>query len=140
MNLIESQVCTLGQAQELKLLGVKQDSIFVHRHQKIEFGEPIHTILESGNWSGNLYSAWTSGELGVMLPKRLYIGHKGESWDLEWLASQNLLRYVDHDSDYKQLVEFRVDNEAVARADLLIYLLKNKLVSIDEVNKRLFDG
>jgi hypothetical protein len=88
------------------------------------------------------YSAFTSGELGVMLPGTFF--QNGESY---WL---DVSKGVDGDwcfyytSYFKEPFRFPnttkekyFQNEAVARADLLIYLLKEKLITVEEVNARL---
>lgn len=83
---LEDQVITLGQAQRLKELGVKQDSLFYHIMNKvIEIGyegikmrehlnQPKKTGIPVDGGVIQYYSAFTVAELGVMLPEWIYKG------------------------------------------------------------------
>jgi hypothetical protein len=101
---LKNLVCSLKQGKKLKELGVIQSSEFAYYHEKyLRYDEGPHTDPEK------TCCAWTSGELGVMIPKEILYAP----------------------------CSFTNVNEAIARADLLIYLLENKLISVEEVNKKL---
>ena len=119
----EDLYCTIGQANKIKSLGVKQQAIYMTQDSTAVF---------------------TSVELGTMLPPT--IQPDNELYYLEeW-------RYT-HDGEERHAIAYKgwVDRkrtpyndkccfgktEAQARASLLIYLLENRVLSIDIINDRL---
>lgn len=84
MNLSE-QCVSLELAQRLKELGVKQESLFYWADDDIVISQDIDLLLENGDVRNNsytcnhltdnktdeIYSAFTSAELGEMLPREI---------------------------------------------------------------------
>ena len=152
---LENQVCSLDLSKRLKELGVKQKSLF--------WWEPSSNRKDA-NWKlklcefdcGCLYddhcdadpegyiyerencvSAFTVGELGEMLPVRLY---KLEDSDKRyehgaWLGCDKdedggwIIGYGENCQNYLE-IDASIDTEADARAKMLIYLLENKLITL----------
>jgi hypothetical protein len=125
MKLVD-QVCSLELAERLKNLGIKQESLFYWlMHDGI--GEPecsgnIHIgDADEKDYFIELASAFTVAELGEMLPGGICqtdkINKKRDS-DLK-----SYCIYLAGDSFHA-----KDDNEANARAKMLIYLIENGLV------------
>lgn len=105
----------------MKALGVSGDNVF------------WWTPWDNGAWSvevkkifNDSIPTWTSGELGEMLKDCGYVlpcfvPNRGWEWSF-WRKD------ISH-TDYS-------NTEADARAQMLIYLIKQKLVSIEEINRR----
>jgi len=116
---IELQVCSLDLAKRLKELGVRQESLFwwdtrtdglVMRGDLQETEDVIHS---------DFACAFTVAELGEMLPQEV---------KSRWFSSMKTphgwsAAYGLHDSSHDN------NTEADARANLLIYLLENKLLA-----------
>lgn len=132
---LEKQVCSLKSAKTLKELNVKQNSIFWWdegdgREDIIEF------IPEMSKYSTKeLISAFTSSELGELLPHHIrYNGSpyqikiwSGENlnerfWTIGWDSFGNKLKIND------KYVILSDNNESEAKARMLIFLLKNGLM------------
>ena len=133
----EDQVCSLELAKRLKELGVKQESLYCYVLSEymildgnISKNNIILTYKEATK-SPNSWSAFTTAELGEMLPAIIEI--KSESkyactdedsyTDLSICKKNDLLWEVSH------FPYFVVDDkkEADARAKMLIHLLKNDI-------------
>lgn len=148
---IEDNVCTLAQAIKLKELGVKQDSLFYHfpnpnadeiikEHKLspyyIELGDNcmnqdslVRKFVLDGFYN-KTYSAFTVGELGELMQEYVLTQYNTHGGYWEW----KLLKY---DSDLPMGFEVKAENdefntEAEARADMLIYLLENKIIKLGE--------
>lgn len=131
---IENQVATLDQSIRLEQLGVKQEGYFV-------IGGNKKTIVES--WCLDLdedrfYSCFTVAELGKLL------GEYVECVNLVpaglWRAAHEHATIDKRERNYgtgTTLYETSHDNEASARAALLIYLLESNLITVQEINDRL---
>lgn len=150
---LEQQVISLELAKSLKELGVKQESLFYY----IAFENPLNTILSEFEvpddlwwfkYSGDKYfgnedyriSAFTVGELGGMLPCGID-GRDGEGYTL--LSGKNYgesegdimidgwgFWYEDkHNNIHDSFVTAEI-SEANARAKMLTYLLRNKLIKL----------
>lgn len=127
---LEDQVVSLELAKKLKELGVKQESLWYWYHPAIEpedsdlvlnsrgrvlngdFAE-VQTRL-SGYEIKEKYSAFTVTELGEILPPRC------TTYRLEFGS------FICRESNY----EIQADTEANARAEMLVYLLENKLIEL----------
>lgn len=115
---LEKQVCSLELAKRLKELGVKQESLWFWRFLK--GSNPEWDLAYSGNVRAveKTYSAFTVAELGEMLPEdcktRRPVDEKGK-WLVDSLGTDRF---------------FRADTEADARAAMLIYLLEQKLITL----------
>lgn len=115
---LEQQVTSLELSKRLKELGVKQDSLWYWG--KRTFANGVGVIdKEKANSSAwiKICSAFTVVELGEMLKYSL------QSY------------YEDHDGDYHisifgKTIMFIDGKEADARAKMLIYLIKNKLMEV----------
>lgn len=128
---IEKQTTSFELSKELFELGVKQDSMFWWSIDKSLDMQPVDEnknwiptciqYVENGEVDGNnVYSAFTVAELGEMLKEGLY-----KSWRQTtglWACSYVLLSNND-----KEILEYG-KTEADARAKMLIYLIKRKLI------------
>jgi len=124
---LEQQVVSLELAKELKELGYPQESLFYWY-----LTNPSSTkewILTRGRFPSSEYfcSAFIVSELGEMLPahdgEAYYITQKG-LFGNSWFCTRCRL------TDMKDLHQEEAKTEADARAKMLIYLLKNKLITI----------
>ena len=111
---IEEQVCNLELARELKELGVKQESYF----NWVDNGEKWLVTQRQSFQSG--FSAFTVAELGAMLPSGI---------TSEKTYGDEEKYFVSYESEAMNFVE---KTEADARAKMLIYLIKNQLLSAKE--------
>jgi hypothetical protein len=141
---LEKQVCNQILAKKLKELGVKQESLFYwdsHATEKIQKG---YGITSDGE-----FSAFTSSELGEMLPNSVgkysissYSmtreeqkkgGHLG--WiDGEPVKGRGYCVYLSGGLLYGRDRSYVADTEADARAKMLIYLIENNLVNLEDIN------
>jgi hypothetical protein len=143
---INQQVCTLEQAKKLALLGVNQlNSIFYFFREDCEAADdfrivyaPEGLILKAAIKSEK-YSAFNVMELGHMILECELVGESYYSSHLGcWLWQM-----LDHDEDGD--FPFKVvhtgggefETEAEARADMLIFCLESKLISVPGVNEQL---
>ncbi len=130
---LEDQVCSLEIAQKLKKLGVKQGSCFVWK----DFGKWELEYNQSCNESQMMIidcSAFTVAELGELLPDCVH-WEQGVYFRTDCrcnASSKIMIAYFDTNNtqlrcmmDTDLLFE---ENEAEARAKMLIYLLENKLL------------
>jgi len=123
MNL-ENQVCSLEYAKRLRELGVKQKSYF--RWEERDTGEIEIYHSKPVSIAHNYYSAFTVAELGDILPDwcqtKTYIhpqlGRQYEIGTLTWINK----------SEYEWDCICGDDNEANARAKILIFLLENGII------------
>jgi hypothetical protein len=143
---IEKQVCDIEQSKKLKDFGIEQDGHYCYLENsasKIDFGDvnymferhiqdyehSVHPDGFDGSFKEQSWIAYTGTELGAMIGN--YSSLKIDLWqglkDI-WLARVG----------FKELV-FSVPNEARARAELLIYLLQNEILSAETCNKRLVE-
>lgn len=139
---LENQVCSLEQAKRLNELGIIQESLFyycqdippnnpsLHYYGYAQENIPIDLLFgkQSELSTSNLffeYSTFTVAELGVMIPDSYYLPvNKGNNgW---WISNIRT-------EDESKLASI----EAEARAEMLIYLLENSLITAEEVNQRL---
>lgn len=125
---LENQVSSLIPSQRLKELGVKQESLYYYDEvwsQKHGSGYNIfdkETISEEGELPVGAISAFTVAELGEMLPWDIVIARND---DKEWLVTFQADGLPESKS-----ATFISNNEADARAKMLIYLIENKLITI----------
>ena len=134
---IQDQVCTLEQAKKLKELGVEQKVLWqwkVNNVQSVVISTPMAFWIDTYVPSvGNVfYAAFTVAELGVMLPIS-FISFKVTAGK-EFSCAKLKDNYPEIDFSFTS--KFGT-NEAEARAEMLIYLLENKLIKAEEVNQRL---
>lgn len=151
---LQDQICTLEQAKKLRELGVDFYGLFVHYTNKV-LTEDRGVILKekTASWAAigeiknggviNYYPAFTSSELGIMLPETNgvmafsthYNDHFGQ-WECEL---RDLVKWEGGESMPPLAHEEEADTEAEARAAMLIHVLENKLATVEEINNRLND-
>lgn len=161
MKSFQKQVSSLEPSKRLKELGVKQESLFWHCEEVIEFevnDEGGH--YTSGDWNpvicSNpkersdfrvLYSAFTVAELGEMLPYAIEIDHEAEGDPgkphlfMVKTDDKGTPKYkYYYSSAYKEYPEYTheeefgwYESEANARAKMLIYLIENKFIKVTDL-------
>lgn len=132
---VEKQCCNLQQAKRLNDLGVCQGySIFFYNASDDKSVAKL--IMNShpkdgydADMSNTCYSAFTDSELGVMLPLGYYTSTRDFNHN-DWMG-------YDHDGDYI-IGPFKTEVEC--RAEMLIQLIENKLITVQEINTRLMAG
>lgn len=136
----EQQVCTLEQAKRLKELGIAQESEYYFRGQNIWHfrevtdwpnQEQLSDLIQSGDESHHIFSAYTVAELGEMLPPG-YDSMRISGYNPDqffWLA---------YDLDGKEFpANGSWKTEAQARAAMLIRLLESGKENAEKINDRL---
>jgi hypothetical protein len=142
---LENQVCSLELSKRLKELGVKQESVFYWADGSVVISIDMDLLLTNNKVRSfsainndypdediyNLYSAFTVAELGEMLPPYVKLNQ------CEFYYTQIPSQHLD-----KWIIFYRAafnswtgqdqedENEANARAKMLIYLLENKLMEL----------
>jgi len=152
---IEDQVASLELSRKLEELGVKHESFFYWMEGKAEYQRDKKAVYfvsskdyqylqdmymqeavadYSKSWDF-ICSAFTSAELGVILPKHFYdndkryaiqYGWDGKNWRIkleEWLP----------DGARKEIELFTDIKEADARAKMLIHLIENNLLKLNDL-------
>lgn len=123
---LEKQVVSLELAKKLSELGVKQESQF-YWYEGYN-GWLLHYVSYKQKlfieYNSPYYSAFTSAELGEMLPSEVEgCKIKTQKNDEEYLV------YIDYLS---AVIIFFSHNEADARAKMLIYLIENNLMPMEK--------
>jgi hypothetical protein len=154
---IKDQCCSLELAKKLKNLGVRQESYFYWCLSKKEGngGLPVFYQLADINrlekscfWPEDKISAFTSSELGDMLPCTINV-MDGADFKIfqyiEWkITEKYLINYYSLFPEISNeipsanikvkyhLMENHIfeSNEANARAKMLIFLIENKLIEV----------
>ena len=128
---LEDQVCSLEYAIKLKELGVKQESLFYHIGYKGcvsgKIYEKLYIVFKDEEYIQPKYqiSAFTVAELGVMLPSRI------NGSRLMCMLESDLINGRFYSVGYENLeYYFMGTNEANARAEMLIYLIENKMIEV----------
>ncbi len=149
-NLIDN-VCSYESAKQLKELGVPQESMFYwieDTEPKLVYLRPDGKFVDSDNsqqfndngW--NKISAFTSGELGMLLPieikhKRTWLGFIGfdryeNGWTVYYANGNEEVIDFAIFFESKELIDNTLsitdEKEAEARAKMLIFIRKNKIV------------
>lgn len=148
---LSDQVCTLEQAKKLMALGIDADAInaqFVwHNLNLPEFTLALQ--IDAEEWAnkpkrganiGEVFSAFTVAELGVMLPNTindraaiiLFQNNLPKESEGRFVAM-----IVMNSWEQRPLRREYGRTEAEARAALLIHLLESGKVTAEEVNSRL---
>lgn len=153
---LENQVCSLELSKRLKELGVRQESAFywstntvpslkddVHLREKKVCNHRDGKVADGGVI--RYFSAFTVAELGEMLPNRVKgFGLLIDKYDPTQINEKVQrpfmwgVAYVEWGYDGPEN-RFEIDDEeseANARAKMLIYLLQNKIISVEDVNRR----
>lgn len=119
---LENQVCTIEQAKKLYKYGIIGSTYKWVKFEWEEDGE--YKLMDIWTIDSENYPAFTVAELGLLIDwnhciiATPYKHHK--SWQI-------CFNKDDFESEY----------EAVARCEALLFMLKKKLVSVEEVNKKL---
>lgn len=145
---ISQQVISYELARKLQDLGVTVDTNFRYVNQSlcIELPcSPYYNEVSSGQMISSfpedeIVMAYTSSELGEMLPTWFNgdyhlttFRHSLGQWQLCY-ENERLSPRI-----YKGLVA-TADTEAEARAQMLIWLLEDKLIAIEKINKEVANG
>lgn len=121
---LEDQVCSLELAKHLKELGVRRGSYFVWHDSELAGSQVLIRKSESiyAQKYADFVAAYTVSELGEMLPEKVTVEYKEQYIDFDRFNGW-WLYYLDEPDD-KTFSE----NEADARAKLLIYLIEKGLI------------
>jgi hypothetical protein len=134
---IESQCCTKDQAQTLYELGVFGETLFYHT----SWGILPKSSVDFKN--GHVLNALLAGELGQILSA---VRYKAYGFPLIFTSSYNDDGSADMFGVWscgcRNPVDFsnpdvKSETEAQARAELLIFLLRNKIVTAEHCNNAL---
>lgn len=131
---LESQVASLGLSKKLRDLGVVQESAFYWDAEG-----KLRSIDRGLKWH-SVGAAFTVAELGKMLPGTIEVGlvsgqarrclvigkTLGDQWRIDY-----------RNEKLGPPIVATADTESDARAKMLIYLIENKMVTVDEVNERM---
>lgn len=129
---LEDQCCSLELAKQLKMLGVRQESVFVYQFTNVgQNTKPIY--FELRDWAGRneilgFVAAFTVAELGEMLPN-IVVSDFSKEWyrpfsrkhPVGWCCSLM-------EGNHQYLEHFTADTEADARAKMLIHLIETGVV------------
>lgn len=132
---LENQVSNKELSVRLKELGVKGKTLHAWYHQPLN-GKRTEWRLVHGS-SQRIYdaedwvNAFTCSELGVMIASTDKYTYLNEIF----VSALGRVHWVVRKTYRVEKKEF--DNEADARAYLLIQMIENKIVTVDEINKRL---
>lgn len=136
---LEQQVVSLDLARKLKELGVKQESTFWYEQTKIagrnEWKKEWKLSFNNNTKpysQDHIVSAFTVGELGEMLPIQISTERGLHEIRSELLSIQKgtFSKGVEWQVMYYDVQFYNDPGEADARAKMLVYLLKNKLITI----------
>ncbi len=114
---LEKQVTSLKLSKKLKELGVKQESLWCWINMYPSGGDTddFYTLELGHRENSKSYSAFTVAELGEKLKK----------YDIDyWYSYPDFRLKLSKEVD----TQGRDENEANARAEMLIYLIENKLI------------
>lgn len=124
---LSTHVCSLEWARKLKEVGVPQKSLFYWSgYLDVSNNEDKDMIVTFSNeqLSKDKVSAFLSSELGEMLPENCLSGRvTKKGFNCYWVGRIAL-------GEIKHYNSFQSENEANARASMLVYLIENKLLPI----------
>jgi hypothetical protein len=134
---LEQQVVSLELSKELKKLGVKQESLFYwfeYKNKELrlfyQLGPTESQIRDLPGKCIGCYSAFTTSELGEMLPA--YIDYKKGPEDCFQLRISKWKKgySVEYERQDYRILDNNQKGETLADtlAKMLIYLIKNKLM------------
>lgn len=122
---LEDQVCSLELAKKLKELGVESPSFFAY------FKLPSYEKeWEVNKQLGNIgLPAYTVAELGEMLPDNLCMCGEHPNLFIAKGTQESNKWTIGYSTMERSVTPFYTEeNEANARAKMLIYLIENKLI------------
>lgn len=134
MTPLTQQVTSLEWSKTLKALGLKQESVCGWRFQNpFSSAPPIWLVRHcsaSEEWIGDeSYAAYTVAELGEILPDGFYSLKDSGGGVLPKLWAAYSFADTLKDEHATSHIEL-ADTEANARAAMLEYLIKNKLITL----------
>lgn len=132
---IEEQVINLDQARQLLGLGLNLESYFVYAKPK---GKDDFNLISRKHYNLHRFafeliiSAYTIGELGVLLPT--YIKDNGIVYSLLAAFFENhfYIAYTMPGSE-NTIFSFDMKTESEARGEALIHLLNEKIVKVEDL-------
>lgn len=126
---LKSQVCSLEIAKKLKELGVKQESLFFWGYDSNSGFSGGLMILQHSSYSEQ-YSAFTSAELGEMLPSHIRIKKRDYWLNIARTTHGWNVGYVSRNPDYSLLNDEEIIHATLSNSLslMLIYLLENHLI------------
>ncbi len=126
---LEDIVTSLELSNKLKDLGVKQESIFCYERNWI--GDNWHYRIRTSHGYHGL-AAFTSEELGKLLPSVI----KTSGYEYHLTIYKYLLWCITYTpfEEERLLMEqpIKAQTETEAKAKMLIYLIENKLITLEE--------
>ena len=125
---LKEQVCNLELSRKLKELGVSQKSYFhwIHWREGVGVGGWDVDHQENDPMSVD-FSAFTVAELGEMLPRQIKLTHpRNNYWKIVYREPLQVREGEIRNDTYS----VEANNEANARAKLLIYLIENKHIKV----------
>jgi hypothetical protein len=132
---LEDQFCLFRQAKKLKEFGVDWESLFVWSQLKESSPrlEPNwRPVSRASHYyeALTIYPAYTSSELGLMLPDDCRTYRLDDRWQ----------SYYPREGVMSMHLPYTTENlmEASAKASLLLFLLENKFITIADINSRLY--
>ena len=134
---LQDQCCTLEQATQLAVLGIKQKSAFYHAINS--YNQDYKKVTANPDRRDIIYSAFNVAELGVMLPD-YYPSWRFKFKDKsKWIATVICSPKPNGIDDIHTAHEFDriADTQAEALATLLIALLEENIITAEEVNQNL---
>lgn len=130
---MEHLVTSLDTSKKLSDLGLKKDSYFWHIRLSDSPNGMEDWILRNMKWGEGAveqYHAYTSGELGEMLPcndgEAFYLTQKGLIGNLWYVTRCRLTNMED-------LHRVEAETEVEARAKMLIYLIENCYIKPEDL-------
>src|ERR1043166_4356439 len=142
----EDQVTSIALATRLKALGVPQESLYVwsvpvperakdtvERKAVERVGIGLYDATAAWTDAFDLYAAFTSVELGALLPAVIEIGGRDRWLRIEkddGVVGPSLWRVQYEEEGQEVGPSFEAEREADARGQVLIYLLEHHLLAL----------
>ena len=127
---IAKQVCSPAVAQQLKEVAVPQDSLWYWVASSRGTYPLLFTaeeVVEMPLFHRVAVSAFTVGELGELLPSSIEQTDEVLRFRCEKSSRSFTVAYVLARGEKQTRIERKAPNEAEARAQMLLYLIENKL-------------
>ena len=115
---LENQVCTLKQGREFDGYGLKAESLFVWVKKDNTWRIVTRERWRTKFWTERIYPAYSCAELGVLLPLDMYYFNGGIYYPKQ---------YSDEPIYFEGI-------QTHAKADLLLHLLKEKIVNPQDLS------
>jgi hypothetical protein len=128
--MITKQVCSPAVAQRLKEMAVPQDSLWywvASRREQYPLLYSAEEVAAMPLFHRAAVSAFTVGELGELLPSAIEHDDEVLRFRCEKSARGFTVAYVPSRGEKRSRIEQKAPSEAEARAQMLLYLIDNKL-------------